>query len=100
MNETKKNNIEDAKEIKDIHDYICKLYFYYKNNMMDKVKQLVDEIMLKYPNETLVWNSCNINMPQNNNEYYNNAIIFLKNLAETKKNDKLIQELKQMKENK
>lgn len=97
MNEIKKKIIEDAKELKDIHNYMQELDLYYKNNMNDKVKQLVTEIMLKYPNETISWNSCNINMPKNDNEYYINAMNFLKALAEEKKNEKLIKKLEQMK---
>ena len=99
MNEIKKKIIEDAKEIKDIHNYMQELDLYYKNNMNDKVKQLVTEIMLKYHNETVSWNSYNINKPKNDNEYYTNAMNFLKALAEEKKNEKLIKELKQMKDN-
>ena len=99
MNEIKKEIIEDAKEIKDIHNYMQELDLYYKNNMFDKVNELVTEIMLKYHNETVTWNSCNTNMPKNYNEYYLNAMNFLKALAEEKKNEKLIKELKQMKDN-
>ena len=89
MDEIKKKIIEDAKEIKDIHNYMQELDLYYKNNMFDKVNELVTVIMLKYHNETVSWNSYNTNMPKNNHEYYINAMNFLNALAEEKKNEKL-----------
>ena len=68
---------KDIKEIADLCDDVKKLREYYYNGQYDKIQQHIQSLMLKYPAETLVWNSSHTVAPQTSEQSYQNAEAFL-----------------------
>ena len=68
---------KDVKEIADLCDDAKKLRNYYYNGQYDKMQQHIQSLMLKYPAETLAWNSSYTVVPQTSEQSYQNAEAFL-----------------------
>ena len=69
---------KDFKDVKDLVDDVHKLRKYYFTGQYDAMQQHINNITIKYFQETIVWNSANRTMPTNPNELYRNAENFLK----------------------
>ena len=68
---------KDIKEFADLKEEVKKLREYYHNCQFDKMQQHIQSLMLKYPFETLTWNSCHPVPPQTSEQLYLGAESFL-----------------------
>lgn len=68
---------KDIKEIADLCDDIKKLHEYYYSEQYDKMQQHIQSLMLKYPAETLAWNSTHPVPCQTPEQSYRSAEAFL-----------------------
>ena len=68
---------KDIKEIADLCDDVKKLRQYYYNGQYDKMQQHIQSLMLKYPAETLAWNSTHPVPCQTPEQSYRSAEAFL-----------------------
>ena len=68
---------KDIKEIADLCDDIKKLHEYYYCGQYDKMQQHIQSLMLKYPADTLVWNSTHPVPCQTPEQSYRSAEAFL-----------------------
>lgn len=68
---------KDIKEFADLKEEVKKLREYYHNCQFDKMQQHIQSLMLKYPFETLTWNSGHPVPPQTDEQLYLNAESFL-----------------------
>lgn len=68
---------KDIKEIADLCEDIKKLREYYYGRQYDRMQQHIQSLMLKYPAETLAWNSSYTVVPQTSEQSYQNAEAFL-----------------------
>lgn len=68
---------KNIKEIADLYDDVKKLRNYYYNGQYGKMQQHIQSLMLKYPAETLTWNSSYTVAPQTPEQSYKNTVAFL-----------------------
>lgn len=68
---------KSIKEIDDLHEEIKKLRGYYFSGRYDMMQQYIQSLMLKYPAETLAWNSTHSVPCQTPEQSYRSAEAFL-----------------------
>ena len=66
------------KEISDLIDEVKKLREYYFTRQYDKMQEHINKLMLKYPVETITWNTVNRVIPTTYQQSYLNAETFLR----------------------
>ena len=65
-------------EISDLIDEVKKLREYYYTQQYDKMQEHINKLMLKYPVETITWNTANRVAPTTYQQSYVNAETFLR----------------------
>ena len=73
----------DIKEIADLYDDVKKLREYYYNGQYDKMQHHIQSLMMKYPADTLVWNSTHLVPCQTPEQSYRSAEAFLQTKYQT-----------------
>ncbi len=68
---------KDVKEIFDFINDVTNLRFYFRASQFQKMQEHINSLTLKYPIETLVWNTVNSNIPTSYKQAYKNADMFL-----------------------
>ena len=69
---------KNIKEISDLIDEVKKLREYYFTRQYDKMQEHINKLMLKYPVETITWNTINRVTPTTYQQSYLNAETFLR----------------------
>ena len=67
----------DVKEVEDYISDVNALRYYYSSMQFEEMVKHIKYLMLKYLNETLVWNAVNLQQPQTYEQAYKNAENFL-----------------------
>lgn len=68
---------KDVKEVKDYIDDVTLLRHYYETQQFSEIQEHIHKLTLKYPLETITWNTVNSVMPNTYEQAYINAENFL-----------------------
>ena len=68
---------KDTKEVKDYLDDVTALRYYFQTQQYSLMQEHIYKLTLKYPVDTIVWNTANRNIPQTLEQAYVNAESFL-----------------------
>ena len=78
---TKLEQFNNIKEIGDIINEVKKLRELYNTQQYEAMKQHINNLMIKYPGDTILWNSTHPAQPLTDQQAYINAETFMKSKA-------------------